>query len=161
MIIFTRRLPQSSFYLQQEFLSCLGVGKITIVNGEDARYALPGQNVTIKWNFDQDLNDLLIRTWRLITATKDEALARIVSDGPVTKVPNSLPEFDILKPSTLVLINVDESYNGTYQFQLVPVIGQQETSFVTFSIAGKFLLTKQFYFAFFIFMFFRLQIANI
>lgn len=45
-------------------------------------------------------------------------LARIIHDGP-SQIRTKLYEVAIEKPATLVLKNVNGSYDGTYQFTLV------------------------------------------
>lgn len=57
----------------------------------------------------------------------------------------SLPEFEIVKPATLILRNVDDRYNGTYEFSIqgktfswfTPRPVRSSYSYVTIFIAGK------------------------
>ena len=66
---------------------------------------------------------------------KDTFLARINDDDP-PEILTKLYEIDIEKPATLVLKNVNESYDGTYEFTLASP--RTSTSEVVVVIAGKF-----------------------
>jgi hypothetical protein len=60
------------------------------------------------------------------------------NDGVVQKL-TDLFEFAVEKPATLVLKNVNLTYEGTYQFNLAPAVGVG-TSEVDVFITGKFLI---------------------
>ena len=61
-----------------------------------------------------------LREWKRIHTGTTETLARIRGDDLERKNTTSLGEgFEVRKPSTLVLQNVDEDYDGRYQFSIV------------------------------------------
>ena len=70
-----------------------------------------------------------------------EALAEITNDGAPKILAKKLLGVKILKPATLVLKNVNQSYNGSYQFALK--LHRSFTSDVTVFITRKFLSNLQ------------------
>ena len=89
------------------------------------------------WSFDEDiLRYYASRSWSFIPSSGQFffEIASIINDGPVYKRPNSPIDFEIEKPATLVLRNVDSSYAGRYRFL---VTGSSYVD-VFVSIAGKF-----------------------
>ena len=65
-------------------------------------------------------------------------LARIYNDGQVMKNNKTVitEGFDIQKPSTLILKNVDDRYNGRYRFD-VETYFKKYVSVVTVTVASK------------------------
>lgn len=100
---------------------------------------LPGSNARITWTFDDDISKVDSRSW-FFTSSNDSAkrtLAVILLTAAPVLFHESLPEFNIIPPGTLVLRNVNESYDGTYEFEL-NVNGQPvDTSTVGVFIASK------------------------
>ena len=77
----------------------------------------PGSTVNLQWNFDDDIKSVITRTWRFFGHSDSKILAVILVDGkPVIR--DKLLKFEIKNRATLVLKNVNESYNGTYEFTL-------------------------------------------
>ena len=99
---------------------------------------IPGTTDKIVWSFTDDLTRFSTRTW---TFTPSDGrpqvnLAIIIGDGNVQRL--ALPyEFAVEKPATLVLKNVNLTYDGTYKFSLSPG-GSSFDVFVY--IAGKLLI---------------------
>ena len=96
-----------------------------------------GSNARIVWTFDDAIQSFTRRYWsftsrdgRLIT------FAYVIGDGDVI-ILSSLFDFGVEKPATLILKNVNETYNGTYKFALVPSNGVGEDEVIVF-IAGEF-----------------------
>ena len=88
------------------------------------------------------MSRVFYRFWRYFGTSGDssqvEQLAEILLDGAPQVYNSSLSGVYIEKPATLVLEDVDLSYNGTYQFQLLILTsGRVETSKVVVFIAGK------------------------
>ncbi len=79
-------------------------------------------------------------SYRLWTFTarngNQKLLASIIGDEKYRKLTNSY-EFAVEKPATLVLKNVNMSYDGKYKFSLQPTSGVSESEVVVY-IAGKF-----------------------
>ena len=70
-------------------------------------------------------------------SSKAKLIATITSLGPYV-AKDILTGLDVNQPATLTLSNVDESYDGTYEFN-VKVLAQSEvTSDVIVYIASKF-----------------------
>ncbi len=69
------------------------------------------------------LSRVFYRLWRYFGTSSDssqvELLVAILSDQAPQVYNSSLSGVSIEKPATLVLKDVDLSYNGTYQFQLL------------------------------------------
>ena len=97
--------------------------------------------VRIKWSLDFVLSTNINRTWSFKSSAsgKDEILGEISRAGDITIV-TRLYEVEIEKPATLVLKNVNGSYNGTYKFTLYPGLHDPSISEVVVFVAGKFLL---------------------
>jgi hypothetical protein len=73
--------------------------------------------VNLQWDFDDDIETVLARTWRFFGDSGSRILALISVDAKPIIRDQSL-KFEIKKPATLILKNVNESYNGTYHFTL-------------------------------------------
>ena len=101
---------------------------------------LPGENVTITWSFSNDVAQLVSRAWYFTSGDGsfvDEPLASIIRDGQPQIDPSGLSGVSIVKPATLLLKNVNQTYNGTYQFDLSGR-GGSGLSQVVVIIASKF-----------------------
>ena len=104
---------------------------------------LDGSTAKIKWSLDPSLSTAsMYRSWTFISSHdgKGETLADITRVGEIVII-TKLYEVDIEKPATLVLKNVNGSYNGTYVFHLLsPSLSSSE---VHVFIAGRFSLNIQ------------------
>ena len=101
---------------------------------------LPGSNITISWSFDDDVSQVIIRSWYFTSSDGSivhDLLARIINDGALKIFTSGLTGVSIIKPATLVLQNVNQTYNGTYQFYLWH-LGSARSSQVVVFIASKF-----------------------
>ena len=101
---------------------------------------LPGENVNITWSFSDDVSKVLARVW-YFTSSDDsfvnERLAIILLDGQPQIDLSGLSGVSIVKPATLLLKNVNETYDGTYRFDLSAPGGSGSSSRVVVSIASK------------------------
>ena len=99
---------------------------------------VPGSTKKIMWSFTDDVNNIVLRSWSFTPSDSRPSvvLAIIASDGDVQILTTSY-EFAVEKPATLVLKNVNLTYNGIYEFSLSPG-GSSSDVFVY--IAGKFLI---------------------
>ena len=97
--------------------------------------------VKIKWSLDPVLFTNISRSWSFKSSAsgKDEILGKVSRAGDITIV-TRLYEVEIEKPATLVLKNVNGSYNGTYKFTLYPGLPDLSISEVVVFVTGKFLL---------------------
>ncbi len=104
---------------------------------------LPGSTGKINWSYDADTSLLQLRKWNFKSGdgSRSGQLAVIYKDDEPDQLNTSLlPRFEIEKPATLVLKNVDYTYNGTYTFSLQTKSSfQNERSAVVVYIASKFL----------------------
>jgi hypothetical protein len=99
----------------------------------------PGTTSKIKWSFDARISKVIFRAWYFTSSDSaaEEVIAYIRRDFDIQIVNSSLPGVAIEKPATLVLENVDSSYNGTYGFQIATP-GEQGSIFeVAVFIASK------------------------
>ena len=77
------------------------------------------------------------RTWSF-TPSDGSGGNTIADHGKTcTRFYDQLPDFDITPPGTLVLRNVDGSYDGTYEFKLAVKGQEDDTSTVRVFIASK------------------------
>ena len=83
-----------------------------------------GSTVNLQWDFDDDIKTVLTRTWRFFGDSGSSILGVISLDREPIIRDQSL-KFEIKERATLVLKNVNESYNGTYKFTL-------ETDYMTY-----------------------------
>ena len=96
---------------------CLG-GIISPAEGMEL-FFFPGSTVNITWKFDDDVSSLFVRAWYFKRGGgSSERLASIVDDNDPKIQRSSLSGVKIIKPATLILKNVNESYNGVYRFEL-------------------------------------------
>ncbi|CAB4038035.1 neural cell adhesion molecule 1-like isoform X7, partial [Paramuricea clavata] len=116
----------------------LTVGKIYLPSGGNSLTFLKAPIVKIKWSLDPVLSTNISRSWSFKSRAsgKDEILGKVSRAGDITIV-TRLYEVDIEKPATLVLKNVDESYNGVYKFALYPGLPGPSISEVVVFIAKK------------------------
>ena len=101
---------------------------------------LPGDNVTITWSFSDDISRVLARVWYFTSSDGsfvNELLASIVRDGQPQIDNIGLSGVSVVKPATLLLKNVNQTYNGTYRFDLSGR-GGSGSSQVVVIIASKF-----------------------
>ena len=107
---------------------------------------LPGTTSKIDWSLTVSPSEAQTRTWNFNSSdgSRRGDLTRIIDDmDPGPKDISLLPRFEIEKPATLILMNVDEAYNGMYTFALFRKgVITIDTSKVTVYIAGKILRTK-------------------
>lgn len=97
-----------------------------------------GSTGKIEWSLSaRTVANVRYRSWSFTSSDGDktELLADVFGDGNV-KIVTKLYEIDVDKPATLILKNVNESYNGTYQIGVITTAA--ETSTVVVYIAGKF-----------------------
>ena len=119
---------------------CLGQIKPP-TNGTPLTF-LPGTNGKIDWSYVGAISQIVLRKWffKSMDGSRRGDLIVIFEDRePVSKNLSLLPRFKIEKPATLILINVDETYNGMYTFVLIrkDYSSDIDTSEVTIYIAGK------------------------
>ena len=97
---------------------------------------MKGSTDRIEWTYT-GVTDLQLRTWFFTSSDKKfnkEILAeRFRNEYPVLKTTEL--DIDIQAPSTLILKNVNITYNGTYRFELSP---GSLVSEVSVFITGKF-----------------------
>ena len=101
---------------------------------------LPGSTVNITWSFNDDVSQVLFRAWYFTSSDGsffDKRLARIFDDGQPQIDNSGLSGVSIVKPATLLLKNVNQTYDGTYQFDL-SAPGSSEPFQVVVIIASKF-----------------------
>ena len=116
------------------------LAKITSPADGTELVVLPGSDESITWKFDDDISNVVYRTWTFTSSdgSPKRTLALLVADGDPYLVKKSLPDFELTKQGALVLKNVNQSYDGTYEFEL-EVSGQPiDTSNVRLFIASKF-----------------------
>ena len=118
----------------------LCVGKVFLPDHGDTFVVLPGENVTIAWKIDPTIpvSDLKVREWQFDPGNIE--LAEIINDQNVTIKPGNIFSawIDVIKPSTLVLRNVDKRFSGKYTFRIrVGATLQLHTSEVEVFVASK------------------------
>jgi hypothetical protein len=127
------------FFKSWKILSYLG----KIIPPPDGKRLIftPGSTEKIQWSFDGVTNKVKLRQWIFTSnGSEKEIIGSISEDGTIGMEKNWESRARIAKPATLVLINVDHRFNGTYTFTLVAVGGF--TSEVTVFIAGTFCSNK-------------------
>ena len=91
----------------------------------------------ITWTFDDDISNVIVRTWSFTSS--DSSSKRTIALAIVnSRVVNFLPQFMVIPPATLVLNNVSQSYDGTYEFKLEVNGWRAYRSNVRVFIASKF-----------------------
>ena len=101
---------------------------------------LPGSTVNITWSFSNHLSQVIYRVWYFTSSDGsfvDKRLAVIIFDGQPQIDNTGLSGVSIVKPATLLLKNVNQTYDGTYRFELSAPGGGSTFEVVVF-IASKF-----------------------
>ena len=118
-------------------MSLYVVGQITVTSENDNYVVLPGDDLEITWIVSGiGTSQYQRRTWLLVSTSV--ILARIIGDGPLTRNNNTIlaEGFDIRRPSTLILRNVDDRYNKRYKFR-AQVNFKQYEAIVNVLVASK------------------------
>ena len=104
-------------------------------NGTNVTF-IPESTGKVVWSFTDTINRVSTRIWSFYPSDGQSRvdLARIIGHGDAEKFTTSY-EVAIEKPATLVLKNVNLTYNGTYEFSLSP--GGSAASVVVVYIAVK------------------------
>ena len=120
-----------------EFFFCLGA--VSPPSNRTSLIFAPGATAKIVWSFNDEIQSLSRRTWSLIfpDGRLPTVVLAILDGDDDHRIQTSLFDVEVEKPATLVLKNVNQTYNGTYQFSLLPSIGAASSEVVVF-IAGKF-----------------------
>ena len=101
---------------------------------------LPGSTVNIKWSFSHDVSQELLRVWYFTSSDGSigsKVLGRIIGNQNPQIFNSGLSGVSIVKPATLLLRNVSQTYDGTYRFDLLGRGGSESSQVVVF-IASKF-----------------------
>ena len=101
---------------------------------------LPGSTANIEWLFFDDVSQVISRTWYFTSSDGsfvNQRLASIFLDEDPRIDNSGLSGVSIVKPATLFLKNVNQTYNGTYRFDLSGRGGSGSSRVVVF-IASKF-----------------------
>ena len=101
---------------------------------------LPGTNGTIDWSYTGSISDVQLRTWFFSSSdgSRSGRLTAIFGNTESEKNTSLIRKFNIEEPAALVLIDVDETYDGMYSFALLKKgVLLPDTSEVTVYIAGK------------------------
>ena len=96
--------------------------------------------MNIKWSFTDDVSQVSSRTWYFTSSDGsfvNTRLARIIDDKALQIDNSGLSGVSIVKPATLFLKNVNQTYDGTYRFDLSGRGGSGSSRVVVF-IASKF-----------------------
>ena len=125
------------------YLSFRCLGKVSLTN-ETSLTLTPGSTEKIVWSYDDNIQSFSVRTWLFAPNDRSQfvGLATVTGDGVVQNL-TKLIEFVVKKPATLVLKNINATYNGTYRFGLSTATAPTAASVVVF-IAGKFYLCLNF-----------------
>ena len=103
-----------------QFFCCLGQ-QINLPPEGDTLYFLKGSTERIEWNYT-GISTPTGRFWTFTSSDgrlEQKLLAYIYEENrPVIKT--SVLDVDIEKPATLVLKNINSTYNGTYRFEIAP-----------------------------------------
>ena len=98
--------------------------------------------LNITWSFNDALSDVVYWEWRFTSSDGpfvNKRLARIVHDGQpqIEDISLSISGVSKIKPATLLLKNVNQTYDGIYRFGLTGPAGDSSSDVVIF-IASKF-----------------------
>ena len=118
-------------------MCCLG--QIILPPGGNSFIILDGSTAKIKWSLDPtvDPTAIIFRSWTFKSRRggKEKFLGSISGAGKITIATKSY-EVGIKNPATLLLKNVNASYDGTYVFSLLsPGLSSSKVDVI---IAGKF-----------------------
>ena len=98
-----------------------------------------GSDVEIAWTFDNDISQVISRIWwfKKTGSSNFKRLAFIHFDDQDPTILNgsSLSRFEVVKPATLLLKNIDLDYTGTYGI-LLQELKRIDRSFVTVFVVG-------------------------
>ena len=125
-------------YFDFQVLCCLG--QITSPPDGTNITVLPGSTVNITWSFNDDVSQVLSRAWYFTSSNSSinwKLLAGIIDDGKPRIYNSGFSGVSIIKPATLLLKNVNQTYGGTYRFVFSAVANFDRSDVVVF-IAGKF-----------------------
>ena len=120
------------------FISNECEGKIISPPNRTVLIFLPGTSENITWKFDDEVAQVTSRTWYFTSSDglRSGTLGVIAYDRKPNLTQNVLSGVNIIKPATLVLNNVNHSYDGVYTFDLQPA-DVTYSSEVTVYIARK------------------------
>lgn len=96
-----------------------------------------GSNGKIVWSYDDVINSFSNRLWSFKLSGGTVTPLVKISGVNGMAIASGVLDVAVEEPATLALKNVNETYNGTYQFALSPSIGGGESEVVVF-IAGKY-----------------------
>ena len=99
---------------------------------------LPGSSGNITWDFDDEISKVATRSWTFTSSDglRSGTLGIIGFNSQPQIRKDVLSGVDIIKPATLELNNVDNSFDGIYKFSLTAT--ESDTSNVILYIASKF-----------------------
>ena len=104
-----------------------------------------GSDVKIRWKFQvSDISKVKLRIWYFTSSDgrfKEEELAEIDDDEEPEITTTRLTGVEVEEQATLVLKNVNQTYDGVYEFSLTAG-SASGLSEVTLVIAGIFLFIK-------------------
>ena len=120
------------------FLCCLGGN---ILPGVSKLILLPGSTGNLSWS---KISSRTRRTWYFMRSggKTTEKLAEINFDDKIRIRQSSLSGIEVVNPATLLLKNVNQSYNGMYR--LITTGKFLEINHVLVFIASKFYQTNEF-----------------
>ena len=120
------------------FISYECEGKIISPPNRSVLTFLPGSSENITWTFDDEVSQVISRTWYFTSSDglRSGTLGVIALDLQPQIQKNVLSGVNIMKPATLVLNNVNHSYDGVYTFSLQLAV-KTYSSKVTVYIAKK------------------------
>lgn len=115
------------------------IGQIDLPPGGDKLILSAGSNGTIAW-FTRDPDNVDYRSWSFTKSSgnKSRSVASSGAQGANVKYGNSGLDVRIQQPDTLVLINVNQSYDGLYRLNIISSVSGGHTSDVTVYITSKF-----------------------
>ena len=113
------------------------IGQLKISVEKETFVVLPGEYLQIKWKISGiNISNLLLRQWLIVP--QNFLVAQIVYDGRLEIGTDQIAsKVDVIRPSTLVLKNIDRRFNGRYKFLISDGTNQAE-SYVSVFVAGKY-----------------------
>ena len=101
-------------------LSCCLGGIVSPPEGTIYTF-LSGSTGNLTWIFDDEISTLVLRAWYFtrVGGSTQELLATIHDDNVPKIRPSDLSGVEIVKPATLVLRHVNQSYDGKYRFRII------------------------------------------
>ena len=123
------------------------IGQLKISVEKETFVVLPGEYLRIEWRISGiNISNLLLRQWLIVP--QNFLVAQIFYDGRLEIGTDQIAsKVDVIRPSTLVLKNIDRRLNGRYKFLISNGTNQAE-SYVSVFVAGKYTcsITRQFAF---------------